>query len=65
MPSSRLSRAAWSAGRIGSQISREINNYRGNSNLRYQWNAIENDLRIVANAYRNNNRGGRNGQWPF
>ena len=50
---------------IGSQISRELNNYRGNSSLRYQWNAIENDLRIVANAYRNNNRGGRNGQWPF
>jgi hypothetical protein len=36
------------------------------SSLRYQWNAIENDLRLVANAYRNNNRGGgRNGRFPF
>jgi len=50
---------------IGSQLSRELNNSRMNSNLRYQWNSIENDLRVVANAYRNNNRGGRNGQWPF
>ncbi|HJS51639.1 MAG TPA: hypothetical protein VJ781_07035 [Pyrinomonadaceae bacterium] len=51
---------------IGSQIDREMNSLRGNSSLRYQWNAIENDLRIVANAYRNNNRGGgRNGRFPF
>ena len=51
---------------IGSQIGREMNSMRVNSSLRYQWNAIENDLRLVANAYRYNNRGGgRNGQWPF
>ena len=51
---------------IGSQIGREMNSMRVNSSLRYQWNAIENDLRLVANAYRYNNRGGgRNVQWPF
>ena len=50
---------------IGSQLDRELNNYRVSSSLRSRWNAIENDLRLVANAYRNNNRGGRNGQWPF
>ena len=50
---------------IGSQIDRELSNMRSNSGLRYQWDAIRNDLRIVANAYRNNRGGGRNGQWPF
>ena len=50
---------------IGSQIDRELSNLRSNSGLRYQWDAIRNDLRIVANAYRNNRGGGRNGQWPF
>jgi hypothetical protein len=50
---------------IGSQIDRELSNLRSNSGLRYQWDAIRNDLRIVANAYRNNRGGGRSGQWPF
>ena len=50
---------------IGSQIDREMNNLRVNSNLRNRWNAIENDLRLVANAYRNNRSGGRNGRFPF
>jgi hypothetical protein len=51
---------------VGSQIDRELSNMRSNSGLRYQWDAIRNDLRIVANAYKNNNRGGgRNGRYPF
>lgn len=51
---------------VGSQIDRELSNMRSNSGLRYQWDAIRNDLRIVANAYNNNNRGGgRNGRYPF
>jgi hypothetical protein len=50
---------------IGQQIDRELNFSRANPSLRSQWNAIENDLRLVANAYRYNNRGGRNGRWPF
>ena len=50
---------------IGSQIDREMSNLRANPGLRSQWNAIENDLRLVANAYRNNRGGGRNGRFPF
>src|SRR4030095_9601486 len=46
---------------VGSQIDRELSNMRSNSGLRYQWDAIRSDLRIVANAYRNNRGGGRNG----
>jgi hypothetical protein len=63
---SRGEQAAQQMLSVGSQLDRELNNMRMSSSLRYQWNAIENDLRLVANAYRNNNRGGgRNGRFPF
>lgn len=54
---------------IGSQISRVLSRSRNDNYLYNEWNGIENDLRIIANAYglnyndgynRNRNRGGRN-----
>jgi hypothetical protein len=54
---------------IGSQLENQLRNMGGmQSNLQYQWNAIRNDLSIVANAYGNNQnrqRGGRNSRFPF
>jgi hypothetical protein len=51
---------------IGSQISRTLSRSRGGDNYLYnEWNGIENDLRIIANAYglnydNGNNRNNRN-----
>jgi hypothetical protein len=58
---------------VGSQISRSLSRSRGGDNYLYnEWNGIENDLRIIANAYnlrydggndrnnRNNRGNGRN-----
>ncbi|MFL6467432.1 MAG: hypothetical protein ACJ72Z_05695 [Pyrinomonadaceae bacterium] len=49
---------------IGSQLENELRRMRMSSTLQYQWNAIRQDLNIVANAY-GNGRGGRNGRNPF
>lgn len=49
---------------IGSRLGSELRRVRISSTLQYQWNAIRNDLNLVANAY-NNNRGGRNNRYPF
>jgi len=48
---------------IGSQISRTLSRSRNDNYLYNEWNGIENDLRIIANAYGlnyNNNRNNRN-----
>jgi len=54
---------------IGSQLENQLRNMGMQSNLQYQWNAIRNDLSIVANAYgygnQNRQRGGRNSRFPF
>jgi hypothetical protein len=60
---------------IGSQISRALSRSRGDNYLYNEWNGIESDLRIIANAYglrfndnRNNGRGnggGWRGNLPF
>ena len=54
---------------LGSQLDNEI--YRSGGNLQYQWNSVQNDLRIIANAYnlnynnrgRYNNRNRNSGNW--
>lgn len=46
---------------IGSQISRVLSRSRGSDNYLYnEWNGIENDLRIIANAYNLRYDGGYN-----
>lgn len=51
---------------IGSQIDRAISNSRSGNRLQNEWNAIEQDLRVIANAYGynyNNRNRNRNGGW--
>ncbi len=58
---------------IASQIDREMYNTRGNGVIQNQWNAIRQDLNMIANAYgyngynngnpNRNNRNNRNGNW--
>lgn len=56
---------------LGSQLDREIYRSSGGGNLQYQWNSVQNNLRIIADAYnlnynnrgRPNNRNRNNGNW--
>jgi len=48
---------------IGSQLDNELRRMRMSSTLQHQWNAIRQDLSLVASTY--NGRGGRNGRNPF
>ncbi|MBP7376525.1 MAG: hypothetical protein KA956_08595 [Pyrinomonadaceae bacterium] len=48
---------------LGSQLDRELRRMRSSNNLRNEWNMIENDLQIIANAYGINYNSGRNRGW--
>jgi hypothetical protein len=47
---------------VGSQLDNELRRYRTSSQIQREWNAIRQDLNIVASAY---GRGGRNSRFPF
>lgn len=50
---------------IGQQLDRELSSSRVNSSIQSDWNRIESDLRVLANAYNTNYNGSnnRNSRW--
>ncbi len=48
---------------LGSQLDRQLRRMRTNNNLQYEWNAIDQNLRVIANAYGINYNSGRNSGW--
>ena len=49
----------------GAQLERELRSMRMSSTLQYKWNAIRNDLNVVANAYGYGRGGRNNNRFPF